>query len=183
MNFSIGSILGPEVTIRTLSPRAEKLKFSKCSISNQISREVYLWLLWVLYGLIFSWNTWKFDLVMTQVDFKLFLRLWVWLIQASPNSIRCFTNPWVFSPNSPNIYRQSIQGNFNPINHFFRLILNLPLDSSLCFNMKNNEFQKKTCSNLVFGDDFTSTRTKWMYHDFFYVLRLKFQSKKVNIML
>ena len=47
---------------------------------------------------------------MTRVDFKLFLTLWVWSIQASPNSIRCFTNSWVLTPNSPNLYRLVSQG-------------------------------------------------------------------------
>ena len=125
----------------------------------------------------------KIDLFMTQFDFKSFLRLWVRSVQASPNFVRSFTNSWVLSPNYPNVYMKYIQGIFNPINLCFSLILNLPLDSSPCFNTKNNEFQKKTFSSIVFGDDFTSTGTTWMYHDFFYVLRSKFQSKEVNIML
>ena len=44
-------------------------------------------------------------------------------------------------------------------NLFFNLILNLPLDSSPCFDIKINEFHKKTFSNLVFGDEFSSTVT------------------------
>ena len=41
-NFSLGPILGLEVTIGTLSLGAKKLKFSKCFVSNQISGEGYL---------------------------------------------------------------------------------------------------------------------------------------------
>jgi len=59
----------------TLSPGPEKPKFSKLSVSKQILGEGYLWLLWVLYGLILSRNTPKCDLFMTQVDFMLFLNL------------------------------------------------------------------------------------------------------------
>ena len=107
---------------------------------------------------------------MTQVDFMFFLRLWVWSIQALPNPIRCFPNPWILFPNSPNMYRKYIQGIYNLTNLFFRLILNLPLDSSPCFNMKINEFHKKTFSKLVFGYNFASTIKIWMYHDLFHVL-------------
>ena len=170
------------MTIETLSPGPEKPKFSKCSVSNQILGEGYLWLLWVLYGLIFSINTSQIYLFMTQVDFMLFLKLWVWSIQTLPNPVRCFPNPGILFPNSPNIYRQDIHSIFNPTNLFFSLILNLPLDSSPCFNMKINEFHKKSFSNLVFGDDFDSTRTIWMYHDLFHVLYRKNQSKEGKMM-
>ena len=181
-NFDLGSILGPKVTVETLSTGPEKLKFSKCYISNQISGEAYLWLLWILYGLIFSQNTPQSYLFMNQSDFMLFLGLWFWSIQALPNFARSFPNFGILFPNSPNVYKKAIQGIFNSRNLFFSLTLNLPLDSSPCFNTENNEFHKKTLSNLVFGDDFTSTRTTWMYHDLFYVLISKFQSKEVNIM-
>jgi hypothetical protein len=63
------------VTGGTLSPGPKKPKFSKCSISNQILGEGYLWLVWVLYGIILSRNTSKSDLFMDQVDFMFFLRL------------------------------------------------------------------------------------------------------------
>ena len=171
------------MTIGTLSPRPKKPKFSNCSVSNEISGEDYLRLVWVWYGIIFSRNTSQSYLFMTQVDFMLFLRLWVRSIQALPNLVRSFPNPRFLSQNSPNIYMKSIQGIFNLRNIFFNLILNPPLDSSACFNMKNNEFHRKTFSNLVFGDDFTFARTKWKYHDFFYVLISKFQSMEFKIML
>ena len=171
------------MTIETLSLGLKNLKFSNCSVSNQILGEGYLWLLWVLNGIIFSIKTQKCDLFMTQVDFMFFLRLWVRSIQALPNPVTSFTDFVVLSPNSPNIYRKYIHGIVNPRNIFFSLILNLPLDSSPCFNTKNNKFLKKTFSNLVFGDDFTSTRKTWTYRDLFYVLRSNFQSKEVNIML
>ena len=48
---------------------------------------------------------------------------------------------------------------------------------------KTMSFIRKLFSNLIFGDDFTSTGSIWMYHDFFYVLRSKLQSKEVKIML
>ena len=134
-NFSIGPILGLEVTIRTLSPRLEKLKFSKCSISNQISGECYLWIMDIL-CLFFSWKTLQVYLIMTQVDFKLFLRLWVQSIQASPNYVRYFSNSWVLSPNYPNVYRKAIQGFYNSTKKKFSLILNLPLDSPPWFTRK-----------------------------------------------
>lgn len=41
-NFSLEPILGQEVTVGTLSLGLEKPKFSKCSVSNQISWEGYL---------------------------------------------------------------------------------------------------------------------------------------------
>lgn len=115
--------------------------------------------------------------------FQAFFRLWVSLIQASPNYVRSFTNCWVLSPNSPNVYRKSIKDNLNPINLSLSLILNLPLDQSPCFNTENNKSHKKTSSNLIFGYDFDSTGTIWMYHDFVNVLETKFKSKEVNIML
>ena len=96
---------------------------------------------------------------MTQVDFNLFLRLCIRSIQDLPNPVRSFPNLGVLSPSSPNIYRKYIQVISNLINLFFSIILNLPLDSSPCFNTENNEFHKKTFSNLVFGDDFTSIIT------------------------
>ena len=96
---------------------------------------------------------------MTQVDFKLFLTLRVQAIQASPNFVRYFINSWVLYQIYPNLYRKDIEGIFNPTNLFFSLILNLPLDSSPCFNVENNDFHNKTFSSLVFGDDFTSTGT------------------------
>ena len=101
---------------------------------------------------------------------------------SSSKSCQIFHQFWGFVPKLSYVYRKYIQGIFNPRNLFFSLFLNLPLNSSPCFNMKNNEFHKKTCSNLVFGDDFTSAGTKWVYHNFFYVLRLKCQSKEVKIM-
>ena len=61
--------------------------------------------------------------------------------------------------------------------------MNLPLDSSPCFNMKINEFHKKTFSNLVFGDEFDLTITIGMYNDLFHFLETKFQSKEIKIML
>ena len=48
---------------------------------------------------------------------------------------------------------------------------------------KNNVFHKKKKIDLVFGEDFPFIVTIWMYHDLFYVLGTKFQSKEVNIML
>ena len=87
---------------------------------------------------------------MTRVDFNLFLKLWVWSIQASPNSVKSFTNSWVLSPNYPNVYRQAIQDIFNLRNIFFSLILNLSLDSSPCFTRKKWSVLMKTFSNLVF---------------------------------
>ena len=71
-NFSLEPILGQDVVVGTLSPGAEKPKFSKCSVLNQILGEGYLWLVWVLYGIILSRNTPQSYLFMTQVDFMLF---------------------------------------------------------------------------------------------------------------
>jgi hypothetical protein len=51
--FYLEPIHGQEVTSGTLSPRPKKPKFSKCSPSNQISGEGYLWLVWISYGFIF----------------------------------------------------------------------------------------------------------------------------------
>lgn len=49
--------------------------------------------------------------------------------------------------------------------------------------MENNEFHKKTFSNLDFGDDFVSNGTILISHDFFHVLGTKFQSKEGTIMI
>ena len=76
-NFSLEPILGQEVASETLSPGPVKPKFSKCSVSNQILREGYLWIVWVFYGILFSRNTPQSYLCMTQVNFMLFHRLWV----------------------------------------------------------------------------------------------------------
>ena len=40
-----------------------------------------------------------------------------------------------------------------------------------------------TFSNLVFGDEFASNEIIWIHNDLFYVLEIKFQSKKVKIRL
>ena len=120
---------------------------------------------------------------MTQVGFISFLGLRVQSIQALPNPIRCFPNSRILFLNSPNMYRKDNKIIYNPKNHISNLILNLPLDSSPCFNMKINEFHKKTFSNLVFGYYFTYTITIWMYHDFFHVLETKFKSKEVKNMI
>ena len=95
---------------------------------------------------------------MTQVDFKLSLDFESGRFKLLPILLDP-SNCWVLFPNSPNVYRKATWVIFNPRNHFFSLILNLPLDSSPCFNVENNEFHKKTFSNLVFGDDFTYTGT------------------------
>ena len=170
------------MTVGTLNSGPKKLKFSKCSVSNQISGECFLWLVWVWYGLIFPRNTPQSVFFMTQVDFMLFLKLWVRSIQALPNPVRWFPNSGILFLNSPNMYRKSIQGIYNMRNIFFSLIVNLPLDSSPCFNMKINEFHKIFFSNLVFGDEFASSITIWMYHDFLHVLETKFKSKEVKNM-
>ena len=81
------------------------------------------------------------------------------------------------------MYRKANKAIYNLKNHIFSLILNLPLDSSPCSNMKTNEFHKRSFSNLVFGDEFASTETIWMYHDLFHVLETKFKSKEVKNML
>ena len=115
------------------------------------------------------------DLFMIQIDFRLFLRFWVRLIQALPNSVKPFPNYWVLFPNFLNVYMESIQGNFNPINLSFSLILNLPLDSSSCFFEENKVFYKKHFSNLVFGDDFAFNWIRWMYYHLFNVSGGKWQ--------
>jgi hypothetical protein len=170
-NFSLDPTLFQEVMGRTLSLGLEKTKFSKCSILNQISGEGYLWLVWVLYGIIFSIQTQKSDLFMTQVDFMLFLRLWIWLIQALPNLVRCFPNLGILFPNSPNMYRKYNKCIYNMINNIFSLILNLLIDSSPWFSRKNIVFQCKTFSNLVFRDDFSFDGTIWLSYDFIFVWR------------
>ena len=80
---------------------------TRCFVSNQISAESYLWILFIWYALIFSRNTPKSDLFMTQVDFMLFLRLWVWSIQALPNLVWCFPNSGILLLSSPNMYRKA----------------------------------------------------------------------------
>ena len=40
---------------------------------------------------------WQIYLFMTQVDFMLFLRLWVRSIPTLPNPVRCFPNLWICS--------------------------------------------------------------------------------------
>ena len=67
---------------------------------------------------------------MTEVDFMLFLKLQVGLIQALPNPVRSFTNSGVLFPNSHNLYRKYIEGILHPSNLIFSLILNLLIDSS-----------------------------------------------------
>ena len=119
------------------------------SVLNQITGEGYLWLVWVLYGLIFKIKNQKSDLIMTQVDLMLFLSLWVQSIQALPNTIRCFPNPGILFPNSPNMYRKYNKIIYNSRNDIFSLILNLLIDSSPWFSRKNKVFQGKTFSNLV----------------------------------
>jgi hypothetical protein len=46
-NFSLDPFSSQEVTGETLNHEPEKRKFSKFSISNQISREGYIFKLWV----------------------------------------------------------------------------------------------------------------------------------------
>ena len=154
----------------TLSLRLEKPKFSKCFVSNQILGEGYLWLVWERYGIISLGNTPQIYLFMTQGDFMLFLRLWVRSIQALCNPIRCFPNDGILFLISPNLYRKYNKRIFNPRNHFFSLIFNPPIDSSPWISRKNNEFHKKTFSNLVFGDEFDPTMPIGMCHDLFHVL-------------
>ena len=72
--------------------------------------------------------------------------------------------------------------NFNPRNHFFSLILNLPIDSSPLFSNKNS-VSMKNFFKLSFGYEFDPTMIVGMYHDFFHVLETKFQSKEVKMML
>ena len=45
-NFSLEPILGPKVTVETLSPGSEKLKISKCFVSDKTSEEYCLCLVW-----------------------------------------------------------------------------------------------------------------------------------------
>ena len=66
---------------------------------------------------------------MTQVDFMLFLKLCVWLIQALHNLVRCFPNSWIPFLITHNMYRKDNKTILNPINRVFSLILNLPIDS------------------------------------------------------
>ena len=87
-----------------LSPRPEKPKFSKCSVSNQILGEGFIWLVKVLHGIISPRNLSQSDLFMPQVDYMLFLKSWVWLIQALPNSVRWPPNFGILYPTPPNIY-------------------------------------------------------------------------------
>ena len=75
---------------------------------------------------------------MTQLDFMLFLRFRVQSIQALPNPVICFPNYEILFLITPNMNGKDSKIIYNPINHFSNLILNLPLDSSPCFNMKNN---------------------------------------------
>ena len=168
-NFSLGRIFGPKVTNRTLSPGPEKLKFLKCSVSNQISWEGYLWILWVWYGLIFLINTPQSDLFMVQVDFMLFLRLWVWSIKAPPNPVRPFPNYLILFLNSPNMYRKYNHGILNPGKHIFHLILNLPIKSSPWFSKKKQSVLMKTFLTLFPGDGFAFDGTRLLYYDLFYV--------------
>ena len=135
--FSLEPILGQEVTSKTLSLGPEKPKILKYFVSNQILEEVYLWLVWVLYGLICSRNTPQCDLFMTQVDFMLFLKLWVWSIQALPNPVWYFPNYGTLFLKPSNIYRKDNKSIYNLISHIFSLILNLPIDSSPWFSKKN----------------------------------------------
>ena len=139
-NWSLESFQSPEVNIPKSEPGARKLKISKCSISNQISGEGWLWLLKVLNCLISSRNLLKNYLFMIQVKNMLFFEFWVWTIQAPPNSIRWPPNSGsltIFHPNMSGKPTKVIQ---NKINHFFSLIFHLPVNSSLWFTRKNNEF-------------------------------------------
>ena len=155
----------------TLSPRPEKTKFSKYSVSNQISGEGCILILWVLYGLISSLNTPKNDLFMTQVDFMLFFRFWVWSIQALPNLVRCFPNFGIMFLTPTNVCGKDKKRIHNPINYIFSLIRNLPIDSSPWYSRKNNVFQCKTFSNLVFGDDFAFYWDGWFSYESLFVSR------------
>ena len=140
--FSLESFQSQEVIGRTLSPGPEKPKFSKCSVLNQILGEGCIWLVKVLHGLISSRNLSQSDLFMTQVDFMLFLKFWVWSIQALPNLVRCFPNFMILFLIPPNVcgkYKNSIH---NPRNHILSLIFHLPIDSSPWFSMKNKCFKE-----------------------------------------
>ena len=114
-------------------------------------------------------------LSMIQVNFKPLLRFWVRLIQALPNSVKPFLIFWVLFPNSPNIHRIIYLGNFKSNKCFFMSYYESPNWLISMFYKENRVFNKKTFSNLVSGDDFTSTRTIWMYHDHFLCFRNKIE--------
>ena len=135
-NFSLDPFLSQEVTGGTLSPGPKKPKFSKCSVSNQISSEGFICMVWVLYGIISSRNTQKSYLFMTQMDFM----FWVWSIQALPNPVICFTNSGILFLTAPNVCGKTKNIIHNKINHILNLILHLPIDSSPWFSNKNKVF-------------------------------------------
>ena len=170
------------MTVGILSPGLEKPKFLNCSVSNQISGEGYLWLLWVFCGLIFSRNTPQSYLFMTQVDFMLFLRFWVRSIQALPNLVRWLPNSGILFITPPHVCGKSKKSIKIPRNHFFSLILHLPVNSSLWFTRKKNGFHRLTFSNLVFGVEFACNGTMWIHHDLSHVLETKFQFKEDRMM-
>ena len=142
-NFSLGSILGPEVIVGTLSLGSKKLKISKYSILGENSEECFLYLLWTLYGIIFFKIIPQTNLFMIQVDFKPLPRFQVRSIQALPNSIKPFLIFRVLFPNSPNIHRKYIQDILNPINISLSLTMHFPIDSSPCFFKENKVFFKE----------------------------------------
>ena len=120
-------------------PKVRKLKISNCSVSNQILGEGCIWPLKVIHGLIPSRNISQTYLFMIQVKNMLFLKSWVRTIQAPPNSI------W-WSPNSGSLFlisfsmsRKPIKCTHQSINHFFSLILHLPVNSL-------HDLQRKTMS-------------------------------------
>ena len=181
-NFSLDPFHAQEVKGGTLSPTPEKPKFSRCSISNQISGEGCICLVWVCYDIISSRNTPQCDLFMTQVDFMFFLGFWVQTIQALLNPGGCFPNSRILFLIPPNVCGKAKKRIQNTRNHILSLIFHLPIDSSPWFSRKNKVFESKTFSNLVFGDEFVSNLTIWIYHDLFHVLETKFQSQEVRMM-
>ena len=141
-NCALDSFQAPEVNRRKSESGARKLKISKCSILNQILGEGCIWLVKVLHGLISSINLLHNYLFMIQVNNMLFPESWIRTIQAPPNSVWWPPNSRSLTLCLPNMFGKPIKLIHNQINHFFSLILHLPVNSFLWFTMKNNEFHR-----------------------------------------
>ena len=140
-NCSLDPFQAQEVIDGNLSPEPEKLKISKCSVSNQSSGEGWLWLIKVCYGLISPRKLLQTYIFMIQVKNIIFLESWVRIIQAPPNSVQWSTNSGSLILVSPNMSRKHRKCFHQSWKHCISLILLLLIDSSPCFWMKNKCFE------------------------------------------
>ena len=121
-NYPLNSFQAQEVNRRNPEPGARKLKITNCFVPSQISREGCIWLVRVLHCLISSRDLSQSDLFMTQLKHMLFLKFWVWRIQALPNLVRWIPNSWILFLIPSNMSGNPRKCFFKSRNHCISLI-------------------------------------------------------------